>query len=116
MNEKRDKLIVETLGGCWHECGKPPYCACPKCGETNTDLQGYYIDPASLNIDLSTPNGFFWVWNRAKQKEWWGEFVIKWMGTNICICGEDYHLFIDELFINPDRFADALAEFLEGRK
>lgn len=77
-NEERDRLIVKELGG------------------------GYDL----IYFNLSTPNGFFWMWERATKMSWWGAFCA-------------YSLLPYENLvraINPDRFADALAEFLTQRK
>jgi len=112
MNEKRDKLIVQTLGECWHECGKKPDYACPKCGETNTDLQGWYINPASLNIDLSTPSGFFWTWDKLWEKR----LAIKFMKYySIKHLGEPEPGFMPFELLNINLCMNALAGFLESK-
>ena len=106
MNEKRDKLIIEALGGCWHEwkfrsaaymCSQESDYECENCNEWKSDQEF---------SSLSTPGGFFWAWNKAKEKEWWRGFL------NFAMYLEPNEFYL----INPDRFANALAEFLEGRK
>ncbi len=128
IKEERDRVIVEELGGCWHECGETPNMACPKCGETSINFGGWYINPVSLNIDLSTPNGFFWVWDKAKDREWWPDFW-NWVFDKECDAyfnrtgeemAQDYFwgkIFTgefgkDESLIHPGRFAEALFNFL----
>ena len=114
--EVRDKLIVEALrGGCWHEwsfrsaaymCSQESDYECEKCNEWKSDQE--------FN-SLSTPNGFFWWWPRAQKMEWWKDFILH-------ISSEwHYSLVVRSTwklaeYINPDRGADALAEFLEARK
>ena len=105
-NEKRDKLIIETLGGCWHEWNGysgpgGPYIICYKCKKDHQNAH-----PNSL----STSSGFFWVWDRAILKEWFREFA-----HDFCKAPIGFNVF-PNFYINPDRFAAALAEFLEGRK
>ncbi len=111
--ENRDRIIIESLGGCWHEWEHGETVEndwhCKKCWRNYS--HGYGFDPMN---QINTPNGFFWWWERAQKMEWWGEF---WM-----FFAKKY--FIEpktttelvSLLINSDRGADALAEFLEGRK
>lgn len=99
--EGRDRIIVEAIGGCWHEWEdskkESNRLTCKKCGSRAWP---------GVAADLSTPTGFFWWWPKAQKMEWWPEFCEKVLAT------------WDNLFfiINPDRGAWALAEFLDGRK
>ena len=113
MNPKRNKLIIEALGGCWHEyeCTTFPHLKCKKCNRLEI---GVVED--GFDVDLSTPDGFFWAWDRAKEKEWWPDFLLylfeKRYGRSSIwayrlVCVDD---------IDLDTFANNLAEFLEGRK
>lgn len=110
--EERDKLIIEELGGCWHEWKglghtfPGAWSKCPKCYK-----HPIYMYP---NLSLSTPNGFFWVWDRLWKMKWSGEFLI-YLQENANLWKYDPQAF-PVYFINPDRFADALAEFLTQRK
>ncbi len=47
------------------------------------------------------------LWDRAKEREWWDEF---------CKASPHKAWIIPIGLIHPDRFADALAEFLTQRK
>ena len=82
-DQEKDRLIVEKLEGDW---------------------QGWW-----KYHSLSTPDGFFWMWNRAQTMEWWNEFLTK-------ISGRIYWTnTIPHRYVNPHRFRDALAEFLENK-
>lgn len=94
--EERDRLIIEELGECWHKYNIPFGIVCLKCGFH------------SLNPDLSTPEGFFWWWSRGQREEWWPDFY-----DYLCVPGTNI---FDIENIDPDRGADALAEFLIQRK
>ncbi len=116
--EERDKLIVEELGGCWHdkEC-------CRECGKQYDDskhikygqdldnpLKHEFDDLRKDNLDLSTPNGFFWMWNKIVNRGWFREF-----SHDFCKAPRGYNVF-PNFYINPDRLMDALAEFLGQEK
>ena len=106
---ERDKLILEALGECEHNF--PPISTespfrCLKCGML-------YV--LCSRPDFSTPDGFFRVWNGAKEKEWWYEFL-EWCLIQIEGVITKYIFSFPIIFINPDRFADAVAEFLEKRE
>ena len=124
MNTQRDKFLTEqVLGGCWHETsksnapiehvvfGSPTRCG--KCG--NRDLSTIF-NP--WNKSLSTPEGFFKLWNAAKEKDWWEFFLAaEKMDRNLDIPQiKDKRLYWFEDYINPDRFADALEAFLKERE
>jgi hypothetical protein len=103
-NQKKDKLIVEALGGCFHTNdmrkvrGKLIWYTCTKCGNQAFER----------NITLATPEGFFWWWPRMLTKEWADEFL-----------AEDLLLASTPKFayrkINPIVGRDKLVEFLERR-
>jgi len=101
MKEERDKFLTEAMGGCWHERvyhkNSPPVEPCIHCGSTN----GNQDKP-----DLSTPDGFFKLWEWGQKQEWWSVFYY------LVTYGEDASL---QHIIHPDRFADAVYEFLKGR-
>lgn len=57
------QIVFEALkrpGECWHE---PAYLGDPR----------RFIH----NPDFSTPEGFFWMWERLKEKEWFNDFIEK---------------------------------------
>ena len=98
-DQEKDKLIVEALGECWHEFPTPYSCICQKCG--------YYAIPQQL----TDPDGFFWTWERAQKMEWWESFC-----RSLWILGPFNPVVVPSSYIEPTRFRDALAEFLERRK
>jgi hypothetical protein len=64
----------------------------------------YYIDGwYEITDSFSTPDGFFKLWNWAKEQEWFGDF---WYNEDV-LTHEDI-----VLFINPDCFASVIAEYL----
>ena len=110
MNEKRDKLIIEALGGCWHD-----YFILDG-GTERITLRGECKKCKSLddNPDLSTPDGFFWVLDKLWGMKWSGEFLI-YIQENANLWKYDPQAF-PIFFLNPDRLMDILAWFLESRK
>ena len=102
MNQQeRDKYLTEeVLGECWHETiliegAISDIEVCRHCGSW-----------ASVNLNnFFTPEGFFKLWNAAKEKDWWESFLdqLPYMG------------FYLEDIVNPDRFANAVYEFLKER-
>ena len=109
MNTQRDKFLTEkVLGECWHNyvfIEDEPFgkFVCPECEagrKTVAELE---------NTDLSTPEGFFKLWNAAKEKDWWGRFIDSLnYSENV-----DSDLWQVMYHIHPDRFADALETFLK---
>ena len=79
-----DKLKRD--GECWHEWKKGGY------------FEGY---PNPHNPDFSTPDGFFWLWERAQEKEWWDDMI--WHSSF-------FIAFIE--VIHPTRFTEALKKYL----
>ena len=65
------------------------------------------------NPDFSTPDGFFWLWERAQEKEWWNQFKFALLSLN----NPPYCEIVDRFAynINPTRFTEALKEYLSGR-
>ncbi len=105
MNERDKFLTEEVLNECWHEWGwqhdtpKGHY-KCILCHEIELDKN---------NNDFSTPEGFFKLWNAAKEKDWWMLFVTKaYDKVEFWGCLS----FIEEI-VHPDRFADAVYNFLK---
>lgn len=62
-DEEKDKLIIEALGGCWHEWEGSwtydAYLECKKCKEVYPT-----VPPRPKILNLATPEGFFWWWPR----------------------------------------------------
>jgi len=99
MNPTRDKFIVEKFGECWHEAkikGELQSFACT-CGFRHCDKK---------NINLSTSDGFFWLWGKMREDESvWYKF---WLRMSDSVMDEAIYKLID----NPSRFADAISKFL----
>jgi len=91
-------------GECWHEflpysnnpIEYPNSEKCLKCGKEFSTVLTVF---GKLNPDFSTPDGFFWLWARAQEKDWWGKEF-----------GRDT---ISVDFINPTRFTEALKRYLD---
>lgn len=103
------RYLVEYFGECWHEwSGSPAFVQCNKCKMSS-------INPM-FNLDLSTPDGFFWLWNKFKENKLWEEF---WIDTLDNRAEDDPGAtFIDDFIrliakeIDPETFARAVYEFL----
>jgi hypothetical protein len=127
----KSKYIFEQLarpGECWHElnytCPAVSFpIKCKKCGVDAVDWAGRNLAPV---VDLSTWEGFGWAWERAQEKEWWGEFCWylfykgkdvrpeKWVREKY---GEWIYLgHFQTEYIHPTRFSDALHAFLKRGK
>lgn len=115
MNTERDKFLTEQMGECWHEweqvyneggskcktCGK--YWPLPPDEETRKVIQG---------CNFSTREGFGKMWEWAKGHEWWATFTGPLYGPKVN--NSALPIFNDvDYAINPDRFADAVYEFLK---
>lgn len=104
MHTERDRFLTEALGLCWHEFPTPINNFAPPCSKCNGS-------PLKLNILFSSWHGFGILWEWASKKEWWqkfGDFIYSkyYNGDlDITICMLEY-------FINPDKFADVIYEFL----
>lgn len=77
---------------------------CKKCKEK-------YEYAEQANPDFSTPDGFFWLIERAKKADWWGDFI--WQtstGDKGC------KIFIIDILTSPTALFNALCEYhgIEG--
>lgn len=108
---KRDRFLTEAMGECWHEMevtGKVRLNGfqverCKHCGKKDDFLGDYTPN------DFSTWEGFGKLWEWTQKQEWW-----------IVFCQFESNLSIDtsciiKRLIHPDRFADAVYEFLRER-
>lgn len=102
MNTERNKFLTEAMGECWHEVSQRPYgyylFVCKKCGTQST---------RDFSICFSTWEGFGKLWEWAKKQDWWSYFSV---------CRIGYYGGINQDFIHPDNFADALYSFLKENK
>ena len=108
-DQEKDKLIVESLGECWHEWEYDSHYNYPKamlcvCGSKHYKLP---IPP------LATPEGFFWWWERAQKMEWWGQVMDwaynRWLDTVNPGLTSDQQFFL--WLIHPTRGRDTAYEF-----
>ena len=115
MHQKTLFKILAREGECWHEPKLPSYHGqqiCKHCGFRWVELKTF------PNPDFSTPDGFFWLWDRAKEKEWWPRFLNERYYAKECwdrMEDIDCDHVISTKFINPQRFHAALVEFLEAQ-
>jgi hypothetical protein len=97
---ERDKYLTEAMGECWHESDWGQT-ICKHCRRTNDPR---YFDFDEQNKTFSSWSGFGKLWNWSQKQEWWMEF------KNWYICRNKVTF---EYLIHPDRFADAVYEFLK---
>ena len=117
-----DRELFEWLkreGECWH--GFIPYGGGCTCGYPITEKSSLIMhlrenqNPNFLSPDWNT---FGWVWDRAKEKEWWPRFLNERYYAKECwdrMEDIDCDHVISTEFINPQRFHAALVEFLEAQ-
>ncbi len=86
-------------------------------------LKGFSVRSicANANPNFSTPAGFFWLWERVLEKEWWIEFLVwseKKRGREMDIrFAEHFGLSsIDIYYIHRTVFRDALKKYLKGEE
>jgi len=100
-----DQELFEKLkrdGECWHKLPVwndtmklPEIFRCIKCHRIMNDIMHKPINP-----DFSTPDGFFWLWERAQEKEWWDDFFSPYDPWGI------------EELIHRTKFTEALKQYL----
>lgn len=110
MNTERDKFLTEAMGECWHEYetrdifidsffGSHLYNFCTKCNITDKDAKPY--------TNFSTWDSFGKLYSWCKEQEWWTMFCYYRFGDGNYI---GYKVFE---FIDPDKFANTVYEFLK---
>jgi len=97
----RDQFLTEMMGERWHEW-KGNFCTCGQIG----DIGSNHID--TYNINFSTPEGFFKLWNFCKEQEWWEDAGLDATGIIFKVTNGKL---IDISYIDPDTFANAIAKF-----
>lgn len=113
----RDKFLTEAMGECWHEPYPETGYTCKKCDES-----GYLnrLHCEELRLDLSTWQGFGKLWEWAQQQEWWDKFLFEQESSYLSDSlgyPETYAMrWMGENLVNPDRFADAVYEYLKERE
>jgi hypothetical protein len=113
---ERDKFLTEAMDECWHDdfyvhTAHGPYRViyCNKC-------KVKVSDPAYYST-LSTWEGFGTLWEWAQKQGWWRDFCDA-DGMNPFYYHDDNLKnsgWLPEYLINPDRFADAIHEYLRQR-
>jgi len=111
-----DRIIAEALGLCWHECGTMPNKQCPKCGETMTNQDGWFISPESLNPDFSTWPCFGKIMELGPEQEWWDRFFYEIGSWFVSDDGEEVFAYIDFKYVDPPKCRCKLIEFLRKEK
>lgn len=74
--EKGAREVFEALkrpGECWHKKGRSTK-ANPDGDYWCVNCKSHLEYAHENNPDFSTPEGFFWMWERLKEKEWVVEF------------------------------------------
>jgi len=105
-DQEKDKLIVEALGGCWHEwefpTDNPNLAICRKC----------HTFPPRLNF--ATWEGFGWWWERFLKQKWARECIHDYLVTEYEWDEPDpWYVPFDFLGIKG---RDFLAEWLEANE
>jgi hypothetical protein len=103
MAIERDKFLAEAMGECWHEDISDENFNCMKCGGMWTPEFGSFF--------FSTWEGFGKLWSWAKEQKWWDKFEDLIFYGKADPCGG----WFDTSLIHPDRFADAVYQFLKER-
>jgi hypothetical protein len=120
-DQDKHKFIVEKLGGCWHEIkyirqsiGDVYTCSCL------SDQRDYrWLNKNSedkhKNLNLDTPDGFFWLWGKMREDEnKWNRFC-NWLYENRILNNLNLYSMYN-LIDNPSRFIDVVGEFLKEEK
>ena len=121
MNIERDQFLTIQMGECWHErvCVESgPMFSIFRCANCNAKWGNSYTKDNEyselINNDFSTWNGFGKLWNWCKEQKvinvWTGKKDFS-MIEMIMRNGEFGH---DLSLINPDKFANAVYDFLKG--
>jgi hypothetical protein len=129
MNQTRDKFLTEAMGGCWHTYADNPdvyfhftkmcqEAECVVCRDiVPLESKEALSAPEPTQNDFSTWPGFGKLWEWAQQQEWKVQFA-KYLGCSYCVSSDPAQTGISSLrveFIHPDRFANAVYEFLKER-
>jgi hypothetical protein len=88
----RDEFLTEKMGECWHKYREG---SCMKCHATD----GIFHNQQN---NFSTWEGFGKLWAWARGQDWW----------------EDMQLggYIEDKLIHPNRFANAIANYLHFKE
>jgi hypothetical protein len=121
MNEERDKFLTRAMNQIWHDSldcqdAPSPDCIFSEC------VDGLYCYQSNSDHNFSSWQGFgkLWEWvvSKTTDGEEYEEFIERlWFNlqSTTLSLGCDVKV-IPRKFIHPDRFADAVYEFLSGKK
>lgn len=111
MNELRDKFLTEAMGKCWHEKyehfestfeDRYDKYKCKQCHRESS------YTPHLPRMNFSTWKDFGNLYEWARKQSWWNQFA----GNNLGTWSQNGKVvFIQENFIQPDKFSDALYEW-----
>lgn len=102
-----DQELFEHLkreGECWHEWYEG---FCYKCDRSRV---------VHCNPDFSTPEGFFWLWERAMKKGWWEAYKNWLWNKELSGQGISFFTYMPDKYIAPTSFRDSLMGFFEEEK
>ena len=115
---ERDKFLTEAMGECWHEWEGhvSDYKRCMKCHKDGGYPEGFRV--RLINNNFSIWEGFGKLWEFCQKQEWWNDFCLHHkdsdnMKVAIVVMSSNY---LHEDIINPDRFADAVYEYLKSKE
>ena len=110
MTNDRRKLLTKAIGECWHEL------------EYDRDDGNYFCIfcghipewPNKLNRTFDNWQDFGALWEWATKQEWWTHFIDR-LYYNDPDSPEniEYDCRIEEKYIDPIRFPELVAEYLE---
>lgn len=114
-NRERDKFLTGAMGETWHEWVLPEEHCKHIPGISYKCKCGGFHPTLKRNNNFSTWAGFGKLWEWSRWREWWPKFIGK-IGDHqfdepeagLCECS-----WIDTYYIHPDRFANAVYEFLK---
>ena len=84
----------------------------------NRPMWGYAIHDHNPNFYNEV--GFFKLWEKCKEQEWWGRFKMEYAPSDDYFASDPHNEkiegYIDTRLIDPLTFPDRVKEFLEGMK
>ena len=96
--EEINKYLTEAMGGEWFD----KYCKHP-----------HHTNCHAPNTDFLTWGGFGKLWEWARKQEWWEYFQDMVIGDSEVYTDGDITRRIDEEYVNPEKLAKAVANFLQ---
>lgn len=117
--DKINRYIHEELfKECWHEptgeTVKIPYCCVSHkcaCGKLFPNLGMLHDHANKENPNYHTPDGFFRLWDKCREQEWWMEFIDSIMTFDQF--GPVGVLAIDVEYVDPATFPGRVKEWME---